>query len=258
MSVPEPGLGPADTESGLARMTLMEHLAELRRRLIICVIAVAVGTLVAFFLYNHILHFITHPYRQSLRRHHIEGPGGGRLVVLGPLEGFTTRLKVSGYVGLAAALPVVLWEVWRFVTPGLHKQERRYAIPFIFASVVLFAMGCAVSILVWPKALDFLISISGSDVAPFFSPSRYVGLYVLACLAFGLTFEFPVLLVALELTGVLPSRKLRNWRRPAIVVIAVVAAVATPSNDPFSFLAMAVPLYVFYEVAILIGRILKK
>lgn len=253
-----PDRRPEPDDSGLARMTLMEHLAELRRRVIVCVIAVAVGTVAAFFLYNHILHFIVHPYRQALHRHHISGPGGGRLVVLAPLEGFTTRLKVSGYVGLALALPVVLWEVWRFVTPGLHKHERRYAIPFIIASVLLFAMGCTVSILVWPKALDFLITVSGSDVAPFFSPSRYVGLYVLACLAFGLTFEFPVLLVGLELTGVLPSKKLRAWRRPAIVVIAVVAAVATPSNDPFSFLAMGLPLYVFYELAIVIGRILKK
>jgi sec-independent protein translocase protein TatC len=256
--MPEPGGGPPDKDTQLPRMTLMEHLTELRRRLVISVIAVAVCTVVAFFLYNHVLHFITHPYRAALRKHHIVGPGAGRLVVLGPLEGFTTRLRVSGYLGLAMALPVVLWEIWRFVTPGLHKNEKRYALPFIFASILLFAGGCAVSIAVWPKALDFLISVSGTDVAPFFSPSRYVGLYVLACLAFGLTFEFPVLLVALELTGVLPTRKLRDWRRPAIVVIAVVAAVVTPSNDPFSFLAMAVPLYFFYEISILIGRILKK
>jgi sec-independent protein translocase protein TatC len=249
-------LAPAD-DAGLVTMTLVEHLTELRRRAIISITAVALATVIAFFFYNQVLHFMAEPYRSSLRRHHL-GFFGGRLVVSGPLEGFATRLKVSGYLGLAAALPVVLWELWRFVTPGLHRRERRYAVPFIAASLVLFAAGCAMAVAVWPKALDFLIGVGGHNVVPLYSPARYVSLYALACLAFGVTFQFPVLLVALELTGVVPSRKLRRWRRPAIVVIALVAAVATPSNDPFSFLAMAVPLYFFYEVSILIARLLKK
>jgi sec-independent protein translocase protein TatC len=257
MTVVDDTAPAAANEPGLVRMTLVEHLTELRRRLLISIAAVTAATLLAFFFYNQVLHFMAQPYSSALRRHHI-GILGGRLVVTGPLEGFTTRLKVSGYLGLAIALPVVLWELWRFVTPGLHRKEKRYAVPFIAASLVLFVAGCAMSIAVWPKALDFLIGVGGRNVVPLFSPAKYVSLYALACLAFGLTFQFPVLLVALELTRVLPSRKLRQWRRPAIVIIALVAAVATPSNDPFSFLAMALPLYFFYEVSILIGRILKK
>ena len=164
----------------LARMTLTEHLVELRRRLIICVIAVTIGTFVAFFLYNFVLHFITTPYRDFLAHHPQQDISKGNLVTTGPLEGFTTRLKVSGYLGLFFASPVVLWEVWRFITPGLHKNEKRYAIPFIIGAIVLFSLGVTVSILVFPKALDFLITVSGKNVTPLFSPQRYVNLYVAA------------------------------------------------------------------------------
>jgi sec-independent protein translocase protein TatC len=242
----------------LARMTLTEHLIELRRRLIICLVAVVVGTIVAFFLYNYVLHFITTPYRDFLAHHSSQDISHGNLVTTGPLEGFSTRLKVSGYLGLFFASPVVLWEVWRFITPGLHKNEKRYAIPFIIGAIVLFSMGVTVSVLVFPKALEFLISVSGKNVTPLFSPQRYVNLYVAAAVIFGAVFCFPIVLVMLEISGAVPSKKWRKWRRPAIVIIAVVAAVATPSNDPYSFTAMAVPLVLFYELSIIIGRILKK
>ncbi len=239
-------------------MTLTEHLTELRRRLIICVAAVALTTIVGFFLYNNILHYMTAPYRDFLAHHQQQNISNGNLVITGPLEGFATRLKMAGYLGLFLASPVLLWEIWRFITPGLHKNEKRYAIPFIVGAIVLFLMGVTVSVLVFPKALDFLISVSGTSVTPLFSPQRYVNLYVAMAAIFGLVFCFPIGLVMLEVAGVVPSRKWRKWRRPAIVVIAATAAVATPSNDPYSFVAMAVPLWIFYELAIVIGRLLKK
>lgn len=239
-------------------MTLMEHLAELRRRLIICVVAVVAGTLAGFFLYNGVIHFISHPYQVFAAKNPNKVVGGGQLVVTGPLEGFSTRLRVSAYLGIFFASPVLLWELWRFITPGLHKKERRYAISFVAASIVLFCVGVGVSVLVWPKALDWLIRIGGNNIATLFSPSKYVSLYVAACAIFGVIFLFPVVLVSLEVTGVVPSRKFRKWRRPAIVGIAFLATVVTPSADPYSFVGMAVPLYLFYEVSIIIGRILKK
>jgi len=242
----------------LARMTLVEHLAELRRRLVVCVVAVTLGTIAAFFVYNYALSFITDPYRHFLTHHHHLDISNGNLVTQGPLEGFATRLKVSGYLGLFVASPVVLWEIWRFVTPGLHKREKRYAIPFIAGTILMFALGVTVAVLVFPKALDFLITVSGKNVTPLFSPQRYVNLYVAAAAIFGAVFCFPVGVVMLEVAGVIPSARWRKWRRPAIVVMCVVAAVATPSNDPYSFFAMAVPLVLFYELAILVGRILKK
>jgi sec-independent protein translocase protein TatC len=246
------------SDEDLARMSLMEHLTELRRRLVISLVAVVIGTLAAFFLYNWVLGFITHPYHQYALHHPNRDLTKGNLVTLGPLEGFSTRLKVSGYLGIFLSSPIVLWEIWRFITPGLHRNEKRYAIPFIVGSIVLFSMGVTVSVLVFPKALDFLISVSGNNVTPLFSPQRYVNLYVAMAAIFGLVFCFPVVLVMLEISGAVPSKKWRKWRRPAIVVMTVVAAVATPSNDPYSFVAMAVPMVIFYELSIIIGRIMKK
>src|ERR1700694_494648 len=239
------------------RMSLVEHLAELRKRLIISVAAIAAGALLGFFLYNHVLAFLVHPYCQAVGKKRVNAPGGCKLLIIDPLEGFATRLKVSGFLGLFLASPVVLWELWRFITPGLHPKEKRYAIPFIIASIVLFSLGAFGAVLTFREASQFLISISGKDVQTFYSPSKYINLYVLVMAAFGLAFEFPIVLVFLEIVGVVPSARLRKWRRPAIVLIFVVAAVITPSSDPYSFFGMALPMCVFYELSILVGRILK-
>ncbi|MGH9056806.1 MAG: twin-arginine translocase subunit TatC, partial [Acidimicrobiales bacterium] len=150
------------------------------------------------------------------------------------------------------------WELWRFITPGLKKNEKRYIVPFVSAAVVLFAMGVTTAILVFPKALTWLIDVSGNGIVPLFSPSRYFTLYVAMCLIFGLVFMYPLVVVFLEIAGVVPSTKWRKWRRPAIVVIFLVAAVITPSSDPFSFMAMAIPMLIFYEASIIVGRALGK
>jgi sec-independent protein translocase protein TatC len=239
-------------------MTLVEHLTELRKRIIICIIALVIGTLFGFFLYNSVIHFIAHPYQDFARKHPKQVGLQGQFVVTGPLEGFSTRLKVAAYLGVFFSSPILLWELWRFITPGLHKHERRYAISFVASALALFSLGVTVSVLVWPKALDFLIRIGGNNVAALYGPSKYVSLYVAAAAIFGVVFLFPVVLVFLQVVGVVSSRKLRKVRRPAIVGIAFLACVVTPSSDPYSFIAMAVPLYIFYESAIVIGRILKK
>jgi sec-independent protein translocase protein TatC len=131
-------------------------------------------------------------------------------------------------------------------------------VPFVTSAVVLFAGGVTTAILVFPKALTWLIDVSGTGIVPLFSPARYFTLYVTMCVIFGAVFTYPLLVVFLQLVGVVPSATWRKWRRPAIVVICLVAAVITPSSDPFSFLAMAVPMLLFYEAAILVGRLLKK
>ncbi|MGH9106173.1 MAG: twin-arginine translocase subunit TatC [Acidimicrobiales bacterium] len=250
----EPSLALGDGEG--ARMTLWEHLAELRKRVLICAVAVVVTSVLGWFLYNPVLHFMTEPYR-SFYAHH-KGLVSPDLVISSPAEGFTTRLKISMYIGLALACPVWLWEVWRFITPGLRRNEKRYAVPFVLSAVALFAMGVTVAVLVWPKALNWLINASGHGVAPLFSPSGYVNLYVLVCLVFGVVFLYPIVVVFLMVAGVVPSARWRKWRRPAIVVLCGVAAVVTPSNDPFTFLGMAIPMLMLYEASILVGRLLKK
>jgi sec-independent protein translocase protein TatC len=231
-------------------MSLVEHLAELRRRLIISAVALLLGGIVAFLLYNRILEFLITPYK--------EVTGKTRLVITDPLEGFATRLKISAYGGGFLASPVVLWQLWRFITPGLHKKEKRYAIPFIVASIVLFLVGVGVAFLTFEPALRFLVAVGGDDLETFFTPSKYLSLITLMIIAFGIAFEFPILLVFLQLAGVVPSQRLRKWRRPAIVIIVAVAALITPSQDPYSLFAMAGPMYLFYEGAIVVGRLLKK
>ena len=248
---------PQDRAAG--EMTLTEHLAELRRRLGIAAGALVVATLVMWFFYDTLIGFMEHPYCQFLHAHPTKAVGSGcQLYITGPVEGFTTRLKVSGYAGVVLASPIILWELWRFITPGLHKNEKRYVVPFVAAGCGLFAAGVTVAILVFPKAISWLIGVSGKGVVPLLSPSRYFTLYALMAVIFGLVFLFPLVQVFLEIAGVVPSATWRRWRRPAIVVLVVVAAVITPSGDPFSFIAMAVPLVVFYEASILVGRLLHK
>lgn len=239
-------------------MTWLEHLGELRRRLLVCLTALALGTVIAWFFYDHLLAFMIAPYRHYLLDHPAKDISHGTLVTTGPLEGFSTRLKVSGYAGAVIAFPVWVWQTWRFVAPGLYKNERRYSTAFAGTAIGLFGLGVATAVAVFPKAIAWMISVSGTGIAPLFSPSRYLGLYTLACLIFGAVFTYPVFLVAMEMTGLVTSRKLRDWRRYAIVICSAVAAFITPSSDPFSFLAMAVPMIVFYEAAILTGRLLGK
>lgn len=239
-------------------MPLLAHLGELRRRLVICVLAAVMGTALAWGFYDHVVAFMIAPYRHFLLRHPRLNVSGGNLVAIGPLEGFTTRLKVCGYIGAAIAAPVVLWQAWRFVAPGLYRTERRYAAAFLVAAVTLFGLGVATAVATFPRAVSWMITAGGSGVAPLFSPGRYLGIYAVCCLAFGLAFTYPVVLVFLEVIRVVPSGSLRRRRRYAIVAIVAASAVVTPSSDPFSFVAMALPLLAFYELSIVIGRVLKR
>jgi sec-independent protein translocase protein TatC len=237
-------------------MTLGEHLGELRSRLIVCIGVIAAGAIACYVLYNHILGGLQHPY--CVVSHELHPRALCQFYVTGLLQGFSLRLDVSAYGGILLALPVLLFHLWRFVTPGLKANEKRYAIPFTIATVVLFALGALVAYSVFPHALRFLFTVSGPHIAQIISPNNYLQVILLLMLAAGVTFEFPVVLVALELAGVLTPARLRHWRRWAIIGMVTFAAVVTPSSDPFSMLALALPLLVFYEASILIGKALGK
>lgn len=234
------------------RMTVVEHLTELRRRIIICVIAITIGAVVVYIFSLDIIRFLIDYYEDAT-----DGQKDA-LIFTGPLDAFATRLKVATYGGFVLALPVWLFQLWRFVTPGLHPKEKRYAIPFVLSSVVLFAAGGLVAMLTLPKALDFLLNIGGSELEPLLTADRYLSLVTLMIIAFGVAFEFPVVLTFLLLARVVSTAQLRRWRRATIVIIVIFAAFITPSQDPYSLLFMAGPMYLFYEICIIIGRVMKR
>lgn len=242
-----------------ARMSLMEHLTELRDRLIKVVIALVVGMVVAFLLYDHIFNFLLQPYEDIANARPETSLGDGRLLQVDPLEGFGVRMKLALYGGIAIAMPVILWQLWRFVTPGLYDHEKRYAIPFIVSALILFVLGAGLAYYTLPRALEFLIDIGGSDnFVTAFAPGKYFTLITYMMLAFGIGFEFPILLIFLQMAGVIGPQQLRQARRYAIVGICVLVAVITPSGDPISMLMLSVPMVVFYETSILIGRLLQR
>jgi sec-independent protein translocase protein TatC len=235
-----------------ARMPVLEHLVELRRRIMISALAVVAGAIVAYVFSNDIIRFLTDYYKDATH--------GKRdaLYFTGPADAFLTRIKVATYGGIVLALPVWLYQLWRFVTPGLNPKEKKYAVPFVVSAILLFAFGAFVAFQTLEPALRFLIDTGGSVQQPLLTADRYLSLVSLMIVAFGVSFEFPVVLVFLLLARVLTTARLRKWRRGAIVFIVIFAAVITPSQDPYSLFFMAIPMYVFYEAAILIGRILKR
>lgn len=232
------------------RMTLIEHLAELRTRIIRAFLAVVLGIIIVLTFYNPILEFLREPYERLCARN---PELTCDLQFISPLEGFSTRLQVSTYGGIILALPVLLWQIWRFVVPALHAKEKKYAIPFIGSSIALFALGAFLAYWTLEKALEFLIEWAGDDVEANFRVGEYIRLVGLMIASFGVAFQFPVLLVGLQLIGVLtPQTLLKGWRY-AIMVCFVIAAVITPSGDPFSMLALALPMSLFYFLSVLIG-----
>lgn len=241
------------------RMPLMEHLVELRSRLIKMVVAVALGALVGFVAYPWIFDVLIGPYDQLCEQATNTLDPNCRLLLTDPLGGFSVRMKVSVYGGIALAMPVLLWQIWRFVAPGLYPRERRLAIPFVTSALVLFAMGAGIAYWTMPAALTFLTEIAGEDnVVVAYSPDKYFQLIVYMMLAFGIGFQFPIVLIFLELLDLLDPESLAKQRRFAIVGIAVLVAVITPSADPISMLALTVPMVLFYEVAIIVGRVAKR
>lgn len=235
------------TSTAGGQMTLVEHLTELRKRLIISVLAIAVGMVVVTVFYNTVFDWLLQPYNKAF-------PDNDGLLQTDPLEGFGVRIKLTSYGALGLAMPVLLWQVWRFISPGLYDNEKRYAIPFVTSALLLFVTGAYLAFWTMPQALSWLGDIGGHSLTQFYSPGKYLQLIVYMMLAFGVGFEFPVVLVFLQLAGILQPDTLRRVRRFAYVGITVVVAVITPSGDPFSMLALSIPMVVFYEISILVGR----
>ena len=240
-------------KSDEGRMSLVEHLTELRTRIIRSVIAIAVGAVIGWFLYTPILDFILEPYCDTLGQACADGEATLRIDE--PLEGLSTRMMVAGYIGIMLAVPVWLWQAWRFIAPGLYPHERRHGVTFVGLGVALFAAGASLAYWTLPRALEFLTEIGGEDLVTEFRARAYIEFIIKMMLAFGLGFEFPLVLVFLQILGVVTHQALAKQRRLAIVGIVILVAVITPSGDPISLIALAGPMYLFYEGAIIFGKL---
>jgi sec-independent protein translocase protein TatC len=229
-----------------SKMPLLQHLEELRSRLLTCCLAVAIGFIVSYFFSSKIFEMLIKPWVNAM-------PAGQptKLIYTAPHEAFFVYMKVSFIAGTIAAAPVILWQIWRFVAPGLYENEKKYMLPVIFISSFCFVSGVAFGyFVVIPVAFKFFASFASDYITPMLRTSEYLTFANKMLLCFGISFELPVFAFFLAKLGVLSSDFLKRKRKWAIVLIFIAAAVLTPSPDVVSQLLMAAPLLVLYEASV--------
>ena len=256
MTEPLPQLppAPAPQPEGEVKLTFLEHLRELRIRLMRALIGVVLGMVAVGAFVEPIYQRLMGPVVAAL-------PEGSRqLHYVSAIEPLMVYLKVAIYGGVFAAAPWVLWQLWLFVAPALYKREKRVVIPFLFFGSLLFYSGAAFCwLLVMPLAFPAMLSIAGdATLAPMLTMSAQLSLVLAMLLGFGIVFEVPVVIAFLSMVGLVSADFLARYRRHAVVVNVAAAAVLTPTGDPLNLALMAVPMVVFYEIGILLARILGK
>ncbi|WP_255205397.1 twin-arginine translocase subunit TatC [Actinomadura sp. BRA 177] len=234
------------------RMPLMDHLRELRNRLIKAILAFVVGAIVGWLLFDPVWDFLKQPYC-SLPQSHVIDKDECSLFVNGIFSSFFLKLKISCIIGAVISAPVWLYQIWGFVAPGLYGRERRWTYVFLAAAVPLFFVGTALAYVTVDKGLAIFLGFVADDVKPLITVDSYLGYVLTMLLVFGLTFELPLFVVVLNLAGVLSSKRIRRFQRMILFGIFVFAAVATPSADPFTMLALALPTVALFEVAALLA-----
>lgn len=237
-------------------MPLLEHVLELRRRMTIAILSIIIATIAMWFLFNPVWDFLKQPYCDLPQQHRFStSKDTCTLFVTGIFEGFNIRLKVSFILGLVASSPIWLYQIWAFVVPALRRQERKWTVVFLAFAVPLFIGGAALAYLTLSKGLSFLLGVNANDVQALITVSSYLGFALAMLLIFGVSFEFPLVVVLLNFMGVLSYARLRSWWRGMILGIFIFAAVATPSADPLTMTALAVPMCFLYWLAAVIAKL---
>lgn len=246
---------PDDDEIEASRAPLMDHLMELRDRLVWSIAAVVVGFIACFIFVDPLFMFLAQPFQTAMAVAHPERAGQAiELINTGAFGFFSVKMQIALFGGIVLAFPVVAWQVYAFIAPGLYKRERAAAAPFMIAAPVMFALGAAfVFYVAMPFALNFALTqeVTDGPVRVTYLPKveEYMGLVTTLVLAFGLMFQLPVVLSLLGKVGIVSSKLLQQGRRYAIVGIAAFSALVTP-NDVISMFVMAVPVYLLYEISI--------
>jgi sec-independent protein translocase protein TatC len=229
--------------------TLVEHLSELRTRIVYSMYAIVIFTVIAWNFSEQIFNFVREPITAYL-------PEKG-LVFTAPTDKFMAHLKVSVLAGLIAACPFWIYQVWKFIEPGLYRKEKKFGRYFMFFGSMLFVTGvCFAYFLVLPAAFDVLLNFGGTVDQPMITINDYLSFFLMTTLVFGAAFEMPLVLVILGLMGIVSSRGLSRMRRYAIVAIAIVSAIFTPP-DAISMMLLAIPLVLLYEISIIILRVIE-
>src|SRR5487761_517508 len=231
-------------------MTLMEHLEELRRVVLVSLIAWGLATGLAFVFNHQMIWVLERPLHLALS--HTHSPFGQHVVVTSPIEGLSIPFKVAAAAGIVLSLPITVWQIWTFVKPGLRRTERHLAFPFIFGTLFFFALGGLFAYFILPVGLSFLATFLGSNAVYLPDLNAYLTFLALVILIFGVTFEMPVALCTLAAAGILSSAKLRKWRKAAYFIIVAVALIVTPGADPFTPPFLSVALLVLYEASVLV------
>lgn len=230
-----------------ARMPLMDHLRELRKRVVRAMIALALGAVVGALAYDYVWAFLVEPYC-SLPESRVSGPDDCSLIVTGPFDAFFVAFKIWLFVGALVSAPFWLYQLWAFVAPGLHVREKRYAYVFAPLAGLLFAVGAGLAYYITSFALTMLFGFLPEDADPFLTIGEYLNYMLIMMGMFGIGFVLPLLVALLNIVGILPHAAIAKWRRVIIFVAFLVAAVITPA-EPISMLALAVPLVLLFEIA---------
>jgi sec-independent protein translocase protein TatC len=232
-----------------AAMPLVEHLRELRSRLVKATLAIVVGVVIGWIYYDAVFTWLSAPFEDVVE----EARSQGRditLALTGVADPFVLQLQVSALTGLLLSSPVWLYQLWRFVTPGLRKHERRWAIGFVVVAVPLFAGGVMLAYVVLPYGLQILFGFTPQNVENIVSVDRYLSFFIRMVIVFGVGFLAPLILVLLNFAGVLAGQRLLSWWRWIIFITFIFAAVATPTGDPINMMLLAVPILLLMSLAI--------